>query len=137
MTELAAIELALENYKTANGNYPPSAPWAATAYPVTDWSGAAGQDNQLYLHLVALPTSQQKKPFMPDVKEDRYRGNILLASVNDGRISGQSAKWYYNSYDPKYNKGSFDLWVEYGDWGEDGQQGTSDDIVKVISNWEQ
>jgi len=136
MTEMAGIELALENYKAANGNYPPSNPWGTTAYPVADWSGAAGQDNQLYLHLVGLPTSQQKKQFLPDVKEERHQGNVLLASVTDGRVSGQSAKWYYNAYDPKYNKGSFDLWVEYGDWGEDGQQGTSDDIVKVISNWD-
>ena len=136
LTEMAGIELALENYKAANGNYPPSNPWGSKAYPVADWSGAAGQDNQLYLHLVGLPTSQQKKPFLPDVKEERHQGNVLLASVTDGRVSGQSAKWYYNAYDPKYNKGSFDLWVEYGDWGEDGQQGTSDDIVKVISNWD-
>ena len=27
MTEMAGIELALENYKAVNGNYPPSNPW--------------------------------------------------------------------------------------------------------------
>ena len=77
LTEMAGIELALENYKAANGNYPPSNPWGSKAYPVADWSGAAGQDNQLYLHLVGLPTSQQKKPFLPDVKEERHQGNVL------------------------------------------------------------
>ena len=74
MTEMAGIELALENYKAANGNYPPSNPWGSKAYPVADWSGAAGQDNQLYLHLVGLPTSQQKSHFCPMLKRSVTKG---------------------------------------------------------------
>lgn len=136
-TELAAIELAVENYKAVHGNYPPSRPWAATKYPAVNWGSAAGGDNQLYWELVESPISQNKKPFLPDVKDELYQGKILLASVSDGRNGARAARWNYNSYDPVYNKGSYDLWVEFGDWGEDGQQGTPDDIVKIISNWNQ
>ena len=56
----------------------------------------------------------------------------MTASVSE---AGGNLLWCYNSYDPKYNKNRFDLWVEYGDYGKDGNPNTDDDMVKIISNW--
>ena len=132
--ELAAIELGLENFKAKNGNYPYSDPWGYK-YPPTNWKPLESTDpqpvgNQLYKYLVA---DAGKKPHLPDVKESQYEGDSLLAPMTDVR-SGSSAKWYYNSNDPRYNKNSYDLWVEYGDLGND-KDDPSDDTVRIISNW--
>ena len=137
-TELAAIELALENYKAANGNYPPSNPWGQTSYPGKNWAGQGGQINMLYRNLVEQPLTAKKRPFLPDIKESGHLGDALLASTPNKHSEDDEAKakWYYNSFDPKYNKNSYDLWVEFGGWGDDGERGTADDILKVISNWE-
>jgi prepilin-type N-terminal cleavage/methylation domain-containing protein len=52
-TELATIELALENYKAKNGQYPYSDPWAY-AYPPKGWSleGPDPVGNNLYRDLI-------------------------------------------------------------------------------------
>jgi len=136
--ELAAIELALENHKAAEGYYPPSSPWGNTTYPGKNWSGQGGQTNRLYKDLVDGPLNAKKRPFLPDVKESGHLGDALLASTPNRHSEDDEAKakWYYNSFDPKYNKNSYDLWVEFGGWGDDGERGTADDILKVISNWE-
>ena len=136
--ELAAIELALENYKAAIGNYPPSSPWGNTTYPGTNWSGQGGQVNQLYKDLVDDPLKAKNRPFLPDIKESGHLDDTLVAPTPDRHSSDDEAKakWYYNSFDPKFNKNSYDLWVEFGGWGDDGERGTADDILRVISNWE-
>lgn len=139
-TELATIELALENYKAKNHNYPHSHPWSwdkpnGYMYPPNNWTNVFPitnhlGGNQLYKYLVA---DAGKIPHLPNVKESQYEGESLLAPVTDVR-SGSSAKWYYNSFDPRYNKNSYDLWVEYGE-----EPGTpddpADDTVRIISNW--
>ena len=139
-TELATIELALENYKAKNDNYPHSHPWSwdkpnGYMYPPNNWTNVFPitnhlGGNQLYKYLVA---DADKNPHLPNVKESQYEGESLLAPVTDVR-SGSPAKWYYNSNDPRYNKNSYDLWVEYGDLGKDINN-PSDDTVKIISNW--
>ena len=55
-TELAAIELALENYKAKNSQYPYSEPWDYE-YPPKDWSGSGSgpMGNQLYQDLITKP----------------------------------------------------------------------------------
>lgn len=131
--ELATIELALENYKAKNRQYPYSESWGNYMYPPKNWTNVvttAPLGNQLYKYLV---TDAGKKPHLPDVKESQYEGDSLLAPITDVR-SGSSAKWYYNSNDPRYNKNSYDLWVEYGDLGKD-KDDPSDDTVRIISNW--
>jgi prepilin-type N-terminal cleavage/methylation domain-containing protein len=144
-TELAAIELALEMYKAKEGNYPFSPSWGVYVYPSPNWGGLSPNDhlkisnstnevNELYLHLVTYPLTKWKKPFLPDVKEDFHLGGVLLAPVLDVRGDAPFVKWYYNSFNPKYNEQSYDLWVEYGDLGKD-KGNPSDDVVKVISNW--
>ena len=140
--ELAAIELALENYKAKEGHYPYSPPWGRYVYPSPDWRGlspnkylksydSTNEVNELYRHLVTYPSTNGPKPYLADVKEDYYLGRVLLAPVpypwpNPSGVFTEVAfaGWNYNSFDPKYNKDSYDLWVEYGD-----------DTVKIISNW--
>jgi prepilin-type N-terminal cleavage/methylation domain-containing protein len=129
-TELAAIELALENYKAKNGQYPASESWSGTTYPLEDWNGKKhNSPNLLYKQLC----ENDGRPFLPDIKNSQSDGGMLLSSAPaDG---GGFAKWNFNSFDPIYNKNTYDLWVEIGDFGEDGKSGTPDDVVKVISNW--
>jgi len=143
--ELAAIELALENYKAKNNQYPYSESWGDYMYPPKNWTSVvttAPLGNQLYRDLVTKPMGEEppKKPYLPDVKESQYELDAggqpldyLLTNVTDVR-SDSPAKWYYNSNDPRYNKNSYDLWVEYGDLGKDINN-PSDDTVKIISNW--
>ena len=133
--ELASIELALENYKTKNSQYPYSEPWGYE-YPPQGWSddGPAPPGNQLYRDLVIKPMAAGKKPHLPDIKEGQYEGESLLAPVPDLRGGAPFVKWYYNSNNPRFNKNSYDLWVEFGDEpGTPNDQ--SDDTVKIISNW--
>ena len=135
-TELAAIELALENYKAKNSQYPYSESWGNYMYPPANWrpleaNATQPLGNQLYRNLV---TEAGKKPHLPNVRESQYEGDSLLAPVPDVRGGAPFVKWYYNSNDPRFNTSSYDLWVEYGDRGED-KSDPSDDIVKIISNW--
>jgi len=135
-TELATIELALENYKAKNGQYPYSDPWAY-AYPPKGWSleGPDPVGNNLYRDLIQKPLTTSRKPHLPDWKEDFRAGDSLLAPVADLRGGTPYVKWYYNSNNPRFNKSSYDLWVEYG--SEPGTpKDLSDDIVKIISNWQ-
>jgi len=139
-TELAAIELALENYKAKEGNYPESASWDYK-YPPANWKPLLPGDpqplgNRLYQDLVTDPMEDEKikKPYLPNVKESQHDGDSLFAPVLDVRGGAPFVKWYYNSFDPKYNENSYDLWVEYGDLGKEINV-NSDDVVKVISNW--
>ena len=128
--EMAAIELALENYKAKNGQYPPSESWGPTAYPLKDWKGIRhSSPNLLYKQLC----ENDGRPFLPDIKNSQSAGGALLSSApaDDGGFT----KWNFNSFDPVYNKNTYDLWVEIGDFGEDGKPGGGDDVVKVISNW--
>ena len=135
MAEMAAIELALESYKAKHGQYPPSDPWAVS-YPSVRWNpGLTYPQNTLYKNLC----KNEGKPFLADVSGDQIHKDssgaetdALTASVSE---EGGNLLWYYNAYDPKYNKNSFDLWVEYGDYGKDGNPNTDDDIVRIISNW--
>ena len=140
-SELAAIELALENYKAKNGQYPPSSSWK-NKYPVSSWSESMDPDsstlispprNELYKYLVP----NEGKAFLQDLKETQFERDaggaptgVLTATIPDG--AGGNVKWGYNSFDPKYNKNSYDLWVEYGE--EIGSE--SAEVVRVISNWE-
>ena len=140
-SELAAIELALENYKAKNGQYPPSSSWK-NKYPVSSWSESMDPDsstlispprNELYKYLVP----NEGKAFLQDLKETQFERDaggaptgVLTATIPDG--AGGNVKWGYNSFDPKYNKNSYDLWVEYGE--EVGSE--SAEVVRVISNWE-
>ena len=128
--EMVAIELALENYKAKHGQYPVSKSWAGISYPLKDWKGRRhASPNLLYKQLCKNDGS----PFLPDIKNSQSAGDALLSSAPaDG---GGLAKWNFNSFDPIYNKNTYDLWVEIGDFGKDGKSGTPDDIVKVISNW--
>ena len=134
--ELAKIELALENYKAKNGQYPYSDPWAY-AYPPKGWAtnGPAPVGNNLYRDLVQKPLTTSQKPHLPDWKEEMRSGDSLLAPVADMRGGAPYVKWYYNSNNPRFNKSSYDLWVEYGDSGESPAD-PSDDTVKIISNWQ-
>ena len=133
--ELAAIELALENYKAKNSQYPYSESWDYE-YPPKSWStsGFAPLGNQLYRDLVTKPMAKGKKPHLPNVKKSQYEGESLLAPVADLRGGAPFVKWYYNSSNPRFNKNSYDLWVEFGE--EPGTPNDpSDDTVKIISNW--
>ncbi|RZO58183.1 MAG: type II secretion system protein [Limisphaerales bacterium] len=132
-TELAAIELALENYKGDKGFYPHSpSDWKdAGNYPSVNWGGSGFPPNNLYKVLVEEQLDQKKAAYLPDIKESEHNGGQLLA---DGGL-GEQVQWNYNSYSPKNNKNTYDLWVEYGDYGDDGEKGTGDDVVKVIGNW--
>ena len=221
--ELATIELALENYKAKNGQYPYSHSWDwdkpnGYIYPPKNWKLVVSTQeldelvvttnhlvgNQLYKHLVTEPMKAGKKSHLPNIKKRQYEGDSLLAPVapmaslmdrlevllemlkKKGAITKAEAaalfqetrrrekanedpqKWllhelvfgtwlldrnvlteaganalrkeapfvrfYYNSFDPKYNKDSYDLWVEYGDLGKDKDDPT-DDTVRIISNW--
>jgi prepilin-type N-terminal cleavage/methylation domain-containing protein len=135
-TELAAIELALENFKAKNSQYPYSEPWDYE-YPPRDWSGSGSDPvgNQLYQDLVKEPMKAGKKPHLPNVRESQHDDNgSLLAPVADLRGGAPFVKWYYNSNNPRFNTSSYDLWVEYGDLGGD-KDVHSDDTVKIISNW--
>ena len=85
--------------------------------------------------MLANPLQEGKKVFLPDVSEDMNAAGSLLAPVAGVRGGGAYVKWYYNSNNPKYNKDSYDLWVEYGDLGEKPDD-PSDDTVKIISNWQ-
>ena len=79
----------------------------------------------------------QGRQFLPNGRNSTDQNDnpeILLSSAPDV-VQGKLTKWHYNSYNPKYNKSSYDLWVEYGDYGEDGVAGGGDDVIKVISNW--
>jgi prepilin-type N-terminal cleavage/methylation domain-containing protein len=135
LSEMAAIELALEGYKAKHGQYPASDPWSVN-YPSVKWvPGLIYPQNTLYRDLC----KNEGKPFLADVSDNQIHKNssgvetgALTASVSE---AGGNLLWYYNSYDPKYNKNSFDLWVEYGDYGKDGNPNTDDDIVRIISNW--
>lgn len=135
--EMAAIELALENYKVKNGYYPTSESWAGISYPLKDWNGKKhASPNSLYEQLC----ENNGTAFLPDVKEaqiDREAGGDTTGALTGSAAGerGGNSKWNYNSLDPKYNKNSYDLWVEIGDYGEDGKPGTPDDVVRVISNW--
>ncbi len=137
--ELAKIELALVNYKgdPKNRQYPHSDPWAYV-YPPKDWTqttGPAPVGNILYHHLVADPLERGVKVYLPDWKEEMRQGDSILAPVPDLRGGAPYAKWYYNSNNPRKNKNSYDLWVEYGT--EPGTPNDpSDDVVKIISNWQ-
>jgi len=139
LSEMAVIELALEGYKAKHGQYPASDPWSSVSYPSVKWvPGLTYPQNTLYSDLC----KNEGKPFLADVSGGQIHKNSsgsetgsLTASVSAVNEQGGSLLWYYNSYDPKYNKNSFDLWVEYGDYGEDGNPNTDDDIVKIISNW--
>ena len=139
--ELAAIELAIENYKAKERHYPYSSPWGKYGYPSLGWNGqspnkhlkslnSTNEVNELYLHLVSYPSTNGQKPYLTGIKENYHMGRTLLAPVpypfspDNSWTNGAFAGWNYNSYDPKYNKNSYDLWVEYGD-----------DTVKIISNW--
>tara|TARA_Y100000589_G_scaffold225784_1_gene213222 strand:+ start:707 stop:1324 length:618 start_codon:yes stop_codon:yes gene_type:complete len=154
-TEMAAIELALENYKAEKGVYPSSVSWDVP-YPRQGWGGPVAMDNneslpdfpfgrpwanRLYMHLCP----SQGRQFLSEGRNSTDDNNktdpdnpdnprILLSSAPDV-VQGKLAKWHYNSLNPKYNKNSYDLWVEYGDYGEDGNPGGGDDVIKVISNW--
>ena len=131
LAEMAAIELGLENYKAKNGQYPASTNWNSSPYPLEQWGGSRlDPPNRLYKHLC---NNDEGRPFLPDVKAELTDGETLLSTA-PGQ-GGQLAKWGYNSYNPKYNKNTYDLWVEYGDFGKDGLPGGGDDVVKVISNW--
>jgi prepilin-type N-terminal cleavage/methylation domain-containing protein len=134
--DLATIGLALEIYKAKNGQYPYSDPWAY-AYPPKGWTpnGPAPIGNNLYRDLVQKPLTTSFKPHLPDWKEEMRAGDSLLAPVADMRGGAPYVKWYYNSNNPRFNKSSYDLWVEYGDSGKDPGDPT-DDIVKIISNWQ-
>ena len=134
--ELAAIELALEDYKAKTGQYPYSDAWQYQ-YPPANWAPVpvAPVGNNLYRDLVAAPLKEGKPVFLPDVSEDMHSADSLLAPVNDVRGGAPYVKWYYNSNNPKYNKNGYDLWVEYGDLG-DKLDDPSDDTVKTISNWQ-
>ena len=148
-TELAAIELALENYKAKEGQYPYSEPWDYE-YPPTNWKPLETSDpqplgNTLYRDLVTTPMADPKinKPYLPNVKESQYELDdqlpqqplpYLLAPAADLRGGAPFVKWYYNSNNPRFNTSSYDLWVEYGDLGGD-KDVHSDDTVKIISNW--
>jgi prepilin-type N-terminal cleavage/methylation domain-containing protein len=129
--EMVAIELALENYKAKHGQYPVSKSWAGISYPLKDWKGRRhASPNLLYKQLCK---NDDGSPFLPDIKNSQSAGDTLLSSAPaDG---GGFTKWNFNSFDPIYNKNTYDLWVEIGDFGEDGQPGGGDDVVKVISNW--
>ena len=128
--EMVAIELALENYKAKNGQYPTSDSWAGASYPLKDWNGSKhSSPNSLYKQLC----ENDGTAFLPDIKSSQADGVKLLSSAPAG--NGKLTEWNYNSFDPKYNKNTYDLWVEIGDYGEDGKPGTADDVVKVISNW--
>ena len=143
--ELAAIELALEKYKAKHGNYPPSSMWGSLVYPSVKWDAAGNRPkNNLYGDLVS--DVDGGSPFLRDVDQKLVIKHInpgstdvftLCASVRDQRSDDDEAMapWNYNCYDPKYNKGSYDLWVEYGEPGDDGVNGTEDDIVRIIKNW--
>jgi len=141
-TELAAIELALENYKAKNSQYPYSEPWDYE-YPPTNWKPLETGDpqplgNRLYHYLVIEPMTDDRKPHLPNVRESQHEGESLLAPVADLRGGAPFVKWYYNSNNPRFNKISYDLWVEYGDLGK--KKGNEpddelDDTVKIISNW--
>jgi type II secretory pathway pseudopilin PulG len=138
LTEMASIELALENYKAKHGQYPSSDPWTTVSYPSAKWD-----PNQLQQYkqntLYKVLCKNEGKPFLADVSGDQIHKDssgietdALTASVSE---EGGNLLWYYNAYDPKYNKNSFDLWVEYGHYGKDGNPNTDDDIVRIISNW--
>jgi len=137
LTEMAAIELALEGYKAKHGQYPASDPWSVN-YPSIKWDPSTPRPNppnMLYRDL----RQNEGKPFLADVSDSQIHKDssgvetgALTASVS---VQGGNLLWYYNAYDPKYNKNSFDLWVEYGDYGKDGNPNTDDDMVKIISNW--
>ena len=135
--EMAAIELALENYNAKNGQYPPSKSWNNN-YPVSSWSQSLQPKgvpppiiprNMLYSQLC----KNDGQPFLPDIKPSQADGDMLLSSVPNN--NGTYTAWGYNSLDPKYNKNTYDLWVEHGDYGDDGVVGGGDDTVRVISNW--
>ena len=137
--ELAAIELALENYKAKNSQYPYSESWGDYMYPPANWkpleaNAAQPLGNQLYQDLVTKPMKVGKKPHLPNVRESQYEGDSLLAPVPDVRGGTPFVKWYYNSNDPRFNTSSYDLWVEYGDDGGD-KDDPSGHTVKIISNW--
>ena len=136
--EMAAIQMALENYKSKNGQYPPSAVWS-NSYPITTWRESLLPNNglnrnNLYQYLV----QNEGRAFLPDLKEsqcqrDEVTGQptgVLTATIPDG--SGGYVVWGYNSVSPIYNKNSYDLWVEYGQEAGDGIE----EIVRVISNWD-
>ena len=132
--ELAAIELALENYKAKNRQYPYSESWGNYMYPPKNWTNVvttAPLGNRLYKYLVV---DAGKKPHLPDIKESQYERESLLAPVPDIRGGTPFVQWYYNSNDPRYNKNSYDLWVEYGDLGNN-KDDPSDDTVRIIGNW--
>ena len=135
--ELAKIELALENYKVKNSQYPYSDTWAY-AYPPKDWTqttGPAPLGNNLYRDLFSKPLTAGGKVHLPDWKEEMRQGDSILAPVPDLRGGAPYAKWNYNSNNPRKNKNSYDLWVEYGT--EPGTPNDpSDDDVKIISNWQ-
>ena len=143
--ELAAIELALEKYKAKYGNYPPSPMWGRLKYPSVKWEPVNGRPkNNLYADLVS--NVEGRSPFLRDVGSKLVITNMnpgvvniftLCASIRDQRSEDDEAMapWYYNCNNPKYNKGSYDLWVEYGEPGDDGINGTEDDIVRIIKNW--
>ena len=144
-TELAAIELALENYKAKNSQYPYSESWGDYMYPPANWKPLEANatqplGNQLYRNLV---TEAGKKPHLPNVRESQYELDdqlppeplpYLLAPVPDVRGGKTFVQWYYNSNNPRYNTSSYDLWVEYGDDGGD-KDDPSGHTVKIISNW--
>ena len=143
-SEMSAIELALESYKSKNGQYPPGQSWLGQAYPFDGWDKYGDEKeeggNQLYMHLVASPLSAKERPFLTDIKEN-HRDNdaLLVGALFDAGLqrsgTGIPIKWNYNSLKPQYNKGSYDLWVEFGDLGDDGVEG-NDDLIKIISNWD-
>ena len=143
--ELAAIELALEAYKAQpenNNLYPYSDPWGYE-YPPTSWKplelgNPKPLGNRLYYYLVTKPVDDDKKPYLPNVKESQHDGDSLLALVPDVRGGAPFVKWYYNNSDPRFAgtefKSGYELWVENGDLGKDKKK-ASDDTVRIISNW--
>ena len=142
LAEMAAIELGLENFKAKHDYYPPSSPdWGD--YPFKQWGGSKPKPpNRLYKHLC---NNDAVRPFLKDGRNSTDQNDPadpndddnpeVLLSTAPSSVPGKLTKWSYNSYNPKYNKNTYDLWVEYGDLRKDGLPGGSDNVVKVISNW--
>ena len=141
--QMSVIQMAIENYKRVNNSYPPSNNWvngsngAEIVYPPANWDNPyLPPANNLYDYLVRSPMVDNKKPFIKELATEDHNGTALFAAVMDVRNGGPRTQWHYNSFNPKFNKNSYDLWVEYGDKG-DSESDPSDDNVKIISNWNQ
>lgn len=153
-TELALLVMAINNYKSKMGFYPPDSPGSGTNalfYELTGttrdtnrWVFIDKYDGELTTNAIGTffgtsgflnsfdlqgPDPERRQNFLPNLKQAAYNpipGNdVRLLVVPYKGSGGDFNPWHYNSSNPRHNPEGFDLWAEVVVGGK----------TVVIGNW--